>query len=231
MSPNPLLALSMEDAKISVLLAVAWGVREIASAYARRVQRGEAEATRRGYEGMQRVLDTLEGARRSAGASRAMFLVARNNGGVPKPGCEVKVSIRYEVASDSTRLIHAQWQDWLADGPYLKLLTDIASDKGSGVMLSTEHLKPGSLRNLYESDDHVGSIVPLVGHVCEGHWMAYLSFNFRARDEAGGTGVEVAPDGTIEPTVMQREIVVGAARTIRHILSEYHNVMPTETFK
>ena len=78
---------------------------------------GKKQVTKakRGYAGIGQLLEELTEARRAVGASRALFIVSRNSGGLPLPGVPVKVSVHYESAADGVRLIHSEWQDWPAD--------------------------------------------------------------------------------------------------------------------
>lgn len=194
---------------------MAWGIREMIPLLKRRWVRKRVDKIKTGYDGISQILDALEDGRRASRCSRALLLVSRNSGGIPVPGVSVKVSIRYESASDNTRRIHQDFQDWDADAPYCEILRTIAVSGGAAIMLRTEKLKPGVLKDLYETDGIVGSKVFLLGHVPDGNWMAYASFNFSEWDDSSSHPI----------TPAQSEALRSCVTRMRNILSNYHEIL------
>lgn len=201
-----------------MLTAIAWGIREMIPPLKKRWMRGRVKKAKAGYEAIGETLDALDDGRRGCGASRAVFLVSRNSGGIPGPGVPVKVSVRYEQAGDETRRIHADFQDWFADGPYCDLLAKVAASGGSPVQIHTANLQDGVLKNLYLTDGIVGSEVFLLGHVPNGNWMAYVSFNFKDGDIVHG------PMG-LSPSPEQSEAMRASVTRMRNTLSDSHDIL------
>lgn len=209
---------SLIEALGALLLTLAWGIREMIPMLKRRWARKRVRRAKEGYEGIGQLLDALEEGRRASGAARALVIVSQNSGGIPVPGVPVKVSIRYESASDHTRRIHGEFQDWPADAAYCDLLRDIASSGTRPVALTTKTMREGVLKDLYTADKIIGSKIYLLGHVPDGNWMAYASFNF----EEGGAPIE---DGAIAPSPEQRSVLQACVHRMRNVLREYHEVI------
>ena len=181
---------------------------------------GKKQVTKakRGYAGIGQLLDQLTEARRAVGASRVLFIVSRNSGGLPLPGVPVKVSVHYESAADGVRLIHSEWQDWPADSATIETLTDLAASGGARVDLVREEMHPGAVRTLYERDGVAASACYLVGHVPTGNWMAFVAFEFQ--DSSG-----LVENGRLALNVVQRDILRAAVGRIRGVLRQYHEVI------
>lgn len=217
--------MSPQDSPSALAEIIAAGVALIALAFKSIISglveiraRKKVATTKKGYHGIGKLMDALEDGRRASGAARGLFLISQNSGGIPMPGVPVKVSVRYESCDDSTRRIHEDFQEWYADGPYCKLLRTVATSGGEAISLATETLDRGVLRDLYKTDGHIGSMVFLLGHVPDGNWMAYASFNFK---EEGA----VVENGELVLTNAQRESLRSSVTRMRNILREYHEVL------
>lgn len=106
---------------------------------------------------------------------RSMIIRSRNNGGIPGPGCRIKVGVVYEVFNHAGDSVRGKWDEREADAHYSDLLVAIA--ESPLVLLETEKLPENSaLRTLYEDSGVKRSKVYRL-------WMGptemiYLSINF-----------------------------------------------------
>ena len=97
------------------------------------------------------------------GAARIVLLMAENNGGLPKPGCQVYSSVVHEVFGDGERSIKADWFRRPVDGEYAKILSKLVESADGAVSLRWETMPNSPLRDFYESHGIVASRVYEIG--------------------------------------------------------------------
>ena len=111
---------------------------------------------------------------------RSMVNRSRNNGGIPGPGCSIKVGVMYEVFNESGDSVRGKWDEREADANCSDVLVAIA--ESPLVLLETAKLPENSaLRALYESSGVLRSSIYRL-------WMGptemlYLSINFTPLEE------------------------------------------------
>jgi len=163
-----------------------------------------------------------------------MLIESRNGGGIPEPGTRVKVSIMYESTQDGTRKIHDDWIDWVADTPYAKLLTNVSKAEHAPVVLTTDRMEEGALKNLYRRDGHVGSFVWLVGHTPDPPSMLYISFNYKKETcqrtgsdctEPGRAVSRIAENGHLGVQPKAMDAMRACVNQVREIISEFDDVV------
>jgi hypothetical protein len=184
----------------------------------RRMQRREVEASKRGYEALANLWDTLEGMRHATGASRVLVLISGNGGDRTRPGVDVGVTAAYVTVGVGVRNVRRQFRSWPPDQPYTKLLARIAKSDGQVLELVTDHLETGALRDLYEVDGFVGSLVSLVTHIPQKRWMVYVSACF-SPDVASAEGADLIVDA------IQRDAFRGGVNQLKEIFNDSWEIL------
>jgi hypothetical protein len=158
-----------------------------------------------GIEATAKVYHTLNDLVARTGASRAIILRAENGGGIPTPGRSLYTTIIQEAYSSRSNSIRDSWHRRRADGPYVDLLRQIIQH--GEVAIRLDAMDVGELRDLYEANDVKRSQVHMLGS--NGHFMAYLSVNFKEDAEL---------------TAKQRVAIADAASYLRAVLAKHEEV-------
>jgi len=114
--------------------------------------------------------------RRQLKAMRGILINA-SNCGWKDPNKPVVVSIVTESEDDEAPTVYERFRQWEADAAYKSLLHDVVAAKGQPVLVTTQTMQHGRLRDHYLHQGTVASIVFLLGFTPEGT-MVFCSFNF-----------------------------------------------------
>lgn len=106
-------------------------------------------------------------------APRILLLKTSNGGGVPRAGHPLYSSVCCESANPPLAPQSPQWDKQKLDEPYRKMLLQLLTEEY--IPLITEKMKPGKLRDVYESQGVVQSEVMLL-RLTDNH-MYYVSIN------------------------------------------------------
>lgn len=114
------------------------------------------------------------------GAQRALLLHARNNGKPWPAHHPVYVSCIDQAVPASEPNTWERWQDWRIDPSYRAFLHDVLSsmDRDRGVLLVTEMMERCVLRDAYEEQGTVASIVFGIRWLVRENALIYASLNF-----------------------------------------------------
>jgi hypothetical protein len=110
----------------------------------------------------------------------------------------------------------------------------VSKSTGDPVILTTDRMSPGALRDLYEADDHAGSYVYLIGHMPAVYqrpglfgWgavaqvspptMLYASFNYNGPQDFDDHGVLRVPP-------QSREAMRSCVSRVHDIVAEFQEV-------
>lgn len=153
---------------------------------------------------------------RVSGAKRGLLLTARNCGW-QDPSRPVSVSITEEdLADDSIPRVFERFQEWRADSAYKEILHKLFASKedDSGILLLTETMRSGVIRDYYQETGIGASIVFFV-RLTGSDSMLYVSLNYGClHDECGRSDqcemdqqVQAAKDFFASPERIRRQAI------------------------
>ena len=114
-------------------------------------------------------------------AAQRILLLHAKNGGKPWPLTDkIKVSCLDQTVAASEENTWERWQDWHIDPPYRELLTDllITKDTQKGILINTRSMNAGVLKDVYEGQGTVASVIFPVTWIDEENALVYVSINF-----------------------------------------------------
>lgn len=114
-------------------------------------------------------------------AQRVLVLYARNSGTPWDPQAPVKISCVLQTVIPGNRDTFERWQDWSCDSWYRAMLSQmmVANEVDqTGVRLQTDMNVQGVLKDAYEAQGTVSSVVFEVLKVPDEYGVLYVSLNF-----------------------------------------------------
>jgi len=117
--------------------------------------------------------------RAHCGAQRALTLTASNSGKPWPPDKPLYVSCIDQAVAEATRNTWARWDNWRVDPAYRNLLYGLLAtmETDRGVLITTTALDNGVLRDAYEEQGTVASVIFAIEWM-EGSALIYVSLNF-----------------------------------------------------
>lgn len=116
------------------------------------------------YESLLVLKETFE-------ANHVLILYAENNGGIPKPDCQLYSSVNYEVKSKNSKSVRKRWQRQPIDMEYTRMLSNLVTLKH--LTLKTKEMDSGDLKDVYSNNRIAQSEVIELGRTRKRYY--YLS--------------------------------------------------------
>lgn len=113
------------------------------------------------------------------GAKRVLCLSARNTGKPFPPDQPIYVSCVDQAAGHHTPNTWDRWQRWPCDPAYRQLICDVMAAGERGILIVTEHMESGVLKDAYAAQGTVASVVFMARWLSE-NALIYFSLNFGA---------------------------------------------------
>ena len=154
------------------------------------------------FEAIHKTYYVLMNLLKKSNAKRILLLKTTNGGGRPQLSRKLYVSVMYEVYDDPLGSVKSDWQEQELDPQYLDLLFQM--NKEGKLVVETEDLPAGMLRNVYESQGIKQSyIYKIVEREKE---YIYISFNFIDRYEADAKMNELFRSGVTKLRLLFQKI-------------------------
>ena len=122
--------------------------------------------------------------RTTLGAQRVLALSARNNGKPWPPDSVISVSCLDQSVAAETENTWSRWQDFKCDVDYREILYDLIQAETRGSILIASTMPHSVLRDAYEAQGTVASVVFPIHWILEDNALIYASVNF-GRDVNG----------------------------------------------
>lgn len=121
-------------------------------------------------------------------SDRILILAAKNGGGVPRPGAHLYMSVLFEVFDSNFTSVSEYWQSRLVDEQYVKVLGQL--EEKEIVVLETQGMESGILKETYEAQKIDGSILAKVKEADNNYY--FISCSFKKLDANVKNKVAVA---------------------------------------
>jgi hypothetical protein len=127
--------------------------------------------------GLNTIYSELDELKSNTKCDRVLILTAHNGGGKPRVGASIYVSALFETYDAGVRSIKESWQGRAVDSEYAKMLSVVEED--NIVVIHTEDLSPGILKDIYLTDKIKSSVVAKIKMTPDMYY--YISCNFKSK--------------------------------------------------
>lgn len=111
-------------------------------------------------------------------AQRCIVLSARDTGRPFPPNAPIYISCVDQTVRQENENTWEKWQEWECDAEYRLMLHEMYKNGQRGIMLITDNMRPGRLKEAYEKQGTVASVVFFCHWLHSENVMTYTSLNF-----------------------------------------------------